>query len=75
MLALVPGDKTEIARYLSEQGIVADEIVNAPLSDIQVSFTPTLLLIDRSGNVRDVWVGKLDGRKENEVAERILDSR
>jgi hypothetical protein len=73
MLAALPGDKTENARYLTEQGVVVDDIVNASLSDINVSFTPTLLLVDRSGNVSDVWVGKLDGRKETEVAQRILD--
>jgi hypothetical protein len=75
MLAAVPGDKTEIARYLSEQGVVVDDIINASLSDINVSFTPTLLLVDRSGKVNAVWVGKLDARKETEVAQRILDSR
>lgn len=74
MVAAVPGNKTDIARYLSEQGVVVDEIVNASLSDFHVSFTPTLLLVDRSGNVRDVWVGKLDARKETEVAQRMLDS-
>lgn len=74
MVAAVPGDKTDIARYLSERGVVVDEIVNASLSDIHVSFTPTLLLVDRSGNVKDVWVGKLDATKETEIAQRILDS-
>ena len=72
---MVPGDKTEVARYLSEQGVPVDDIVNASLSDINVSATPTLFLVDRSGNVTDVWVGKLDERKETEVIQRILDSR
>lgn len=75
MLAVVPGDKIEVARYLSERGVLVDDIINASLSDINVSATPTLFLVDRSGNVRDVWVGKLDERKETEVIQRILDSR
>ena len=74
MVAAVPGDRTEIARYLSEQGVLVDDIINTSLSDINVVFTPTLLLVDRSGKVSDVWVGKLDTRKETEVAQRILDS-
>ena len=74
MLALIPGEKTDIARYLSEQGVAVDDIVNAPLSDINVSLTPTLLLVDRSGRVSAVWVGKLDARRETEVTQRILDS-
>ena len=74
MLAVVPGDKTDVARYLSERGVLVDDIINVSLSDINVSATPTLFLVDRSGKVRDVWVGKLDQRKEAEVAQRILDS-
>jgi hypothetical protein len=74
MLAVVPGDKTDIARYLSEQGVLVDEIINASLSVVNVSATPTLLLVDRSGNVTDVWVGKLDSSKETAVAQRILGS-
>lgn len=74
MVAVLPGDKTEIARYLSQQGIIVDDLVNASLSDINVSYTPTLLLVDRSGNVTNVWVGKLDARKETEATQRILDS-
>ena len=74
MLAVVPGDKIEVARYLSEQGVLVDDVINASLSDIKVSATPTLFLVDRSGHVRDVWVGKLDERKETEVTQRILDS-
>jgi len=60
MLAVVPGDKTEVARYLSAQGVVV------------VSVTPTLFLVDQSGSVRDVWVGKLDESKEAEVARLML---
>jgi thioredoxin-related protein len=74
MLAVVPGDKTEVARYLSEQGVVVDEIVNASLSVVKVSATPTLLLIDRAGIVTSVWVGKLDSSQETEVAQRMFSS-
>lgn len=74
MLAVVPGDKTDIGRYLSEQGVIVDDIIDVSLSDIHVSLTPTLLLVDRSGSVRDVWVGKLDAGKETEVAQRIFES-
>ena len=74
MVAVVPGDKAEVARYLSEREIVVDDIINLSLSDISVSGTPTLLLVDRSGTVSGVWIGKLDARKETEAAQRILDS-
>jgi hypothetical protein len=74
MVAVMPGNKAEVARYLSDHGVVVDGIINASLSEINVSATPTLLLVDRSGNVRDVWVGKLDAGKKTEASRRILDS-
>lgn len=74
MIAAVPGERAAIASYLPEQGVVVDEIVNPSLSDINVAYTPTLLLVDRAGKVSDVWVGKLDPSGETEVAQRIRDS-
>lgn len=71
MLAVVPGDRAEVADYLSKQGVIVDEIVNVPLSDINVPFTPTLLLVDHAGKVRATWVGKLDASRETEVIQRI----
>lgn len=72
IIAVVPGDKAEVAKYLQELGVLADGIVNVSLADIHVSVTPTLFLVDRSGQVSRVWVGKLDASKENEVIQRSL---
>ena len=74
MIAVVPGDKAEVARYLQELGVLADGIVNVSLADIHVSATPTLFLVDRSGRVSHVWVGKLDSNRENEVIQRAFNS-
>ncbi len=71
MLAVVPGDKAEISRYLSDQDLVVDELINVSLSDVSVTYTPTLLVVDRAGIIKEVWVGKLDGTKEEEVIRRI----
>lgn len=47
MIAVVPGDKAEVSRYLGELGVAVDGIVNASLADIHVSATPPLVLVDR----------------------------
>ena len=75
MIAVVPGDKAEVGKYLNELGVVVDGVVNASLSDIHISATPTLVLVDRSGRVSNVWVGKLDSNRENEVIQRAFNSR
>ena len=72
LIAAVPGAKNETAKYLKDLGVIVDDIVNVSLSDIHVSATPTLFLVDRSGQVTNVWVGKLDASKENEVIQRTL---
>jgi len=74
LIAVVPGDKAEVGKYLEGLGVVVDGIVNASLSDIHVSATPTLVLVDRSGRVSNVWVGKLDSNRENEVIQRAFNS-
>jgi hypothetical protein len=71
MVAVIPGAKADVARYLSEKGFVVDEVVNVALSDLNVSATPTLLIVNRDGILSDVWVGKLDVTKEAEVIQRI----
>ena len=74
MIAVVPGDKAEVGKYLEDLGVMVDGIVSASLSDINVSATPTLVLVDRSGRVSNVWVGKLDSNRENEVIQRAFNS-
>ena len=75
IIAVVPGNKAEVSKYLGELGVAVDGIVNASLADIHVSATPTLVLVDRSGRVSNVWVGKLDTNRENEVIERAFNSQ
>jgi hypothetical protein len=74
MIAALPGDKAEVAKYLEELNVLVDGTVNVSLSDIHVAATPTLFLVDRSGRVSDVWVGKLDLSKESEVIQRVFNS-
>ena len=40
MIAVVPGDKAEVDKYLNELGVAVDGIVNASLADIHVSARP-----------------------------------
>ena len=53
------------------------DVVQSPLGIVGVSGTPTLILIDRDGTVRDSWVGKLSEAQAtkviNQINERIAD--
>jgi hypothetical protein len=61
----------ETARYFSEKGITLDAVEPIAFPAIGVNGTPTLALVDRSGTVKAVWVGKLSAEKEAEVLLQI----
>ena len=74
MLAVIPGEQADTARYLSDHGVLADNVINASLEDVKVTATPTLLLVDQSGHVKNTWVGKLDEKREKEVIDQAFNS-
>ena len=54
--------------------MTVDEIRQATLSDLEISGTPTLLLLDRSGVVKQVWFGKLQAEREGDVVTALAKS-
>jgi thioredoxin-related protein len=66
-IAVLPQPVAEAQAYLSGEGVSVDEIRQAPLSDLEISGTPTLVFVDQGGLVRHVWQGKLPSEKENDV--------
>jgi hypothetical protein len=61
----------EAASYLKNENVEVDEIRQSPLSAIQVSGTPTLLLIDPKGTVQGAWMGKLPPKNEKDVLAKL----
>lgn len=74
IIAVMPGDREKSLHYLSERGVLVDDVLSESLHDLKVSATPTLLLIDHFGRVTDVWVGKLDQAQENKVIQRVFET-
>lgn len=74
LVAVIPGDKAETGRYLSDHGVLADDVINTSLEDIKVDATPTLLLVDQLGRVKSAWVGKLDESREKEVMQKAFET-
>lgn len=61
----------EAQKYLESHKIKADKILSVSLSDIGISGTPTILIVDENGLISDLWLGKLDANKEAEVLTKL----
>lgn len=73
-LVAVTGDERGVSqRYLQGNKVMVDEIVTRPSSMGAVP-TPTLVLLDRQGKVRNIWVGQLPPATEEEVTSQLTKS-
>ena len=71
LLALFPQPIEESRNYLQKLGVQVDDITQQPLSAVEVSGTPTLLLLDNQGAVIQSWVGKLSETVAEDVRSQI----
>ena len=75
MVAVLPQPAEDGRKYLEGEGVHVDAVMQAQLSIIGVAGTPTLLFVNNSGTVTDVWTGKLSADKEAEVLRALENSQ
>jgi thioredoxin-related protein len=71
LIAIFPTEVEESAAHLKELGLNGMEVKRSSLSSLQVSGTPTLILINDKGEITNYWVGKLPPDKETEVINNL----
>ena len=71
LVAVLSQSTDEAMKYLNDRQIKVDQILNASLSSIGVTATPTLTLVDKTGVVSNFWRGKLNEEKEAEVIGKL----
>jgi len=71
LVAVLPQPVEDSRNYLSKLGVETTGVVQSSLSSIGVSGTPTLLLVDNTGSVVGLWVGKLSESDAARVIEQI----
>lgn len=71
LIAVLPQDVGRGQAYMNKLGVAVDEVQQSPLNALGVSGTPTLLLVDNQGIVKESWLGKLPPDKETEVLSRL----
>jgi hypothetical protein len=72
IVAVLPQSIQEGKEYLKRLGVSVDEIRQVNLNSIGVQGTPTLLLVDNSGVVKNSWFGKLPVDQEESVINSLL---
>jgi thiol-disulfide isomerase/thioredoxin len=71
VIAVFPQDPNAGKKYLDDLGVSVGDVKQATLDSIGVRATPTLVIVDKSGTVKQSWVGLLKGGRETEVLNRI----
>ena len=71
IVAVLPEAKHESEAYLRELQVDVPNVRQVSFRDIQIRGTPTLLLVDRTGVVRQMWVGKLPADREQDVLDQL----
>lgn len=66
LIAVLPQDVSEGRAYLNDLDVPI-EVKQATVGSLGASATPTLILVNKAGEVKASWVGKLPAEKEAEV--------
>ena len=75
IVAVLPQSIEDSKNYLNKLGVPVSEVFQASLSSISGSGTPTMMLMDNNGIIKDSWVGKLSDAEAGKILARLAESR
>jgi hypothetical protein len=61
--------------YLTTHRLHLSKVVATTRASLRAGGTPTLLLVDRSGRIKRIWIGRLSADQEREVLDDFLGAR
>ncbi len=71
VVAVFPQQVDEGKKYLDGLNVPITQVAQATLDSLGVRGTPTLVIVDKSGTVKQSWVGRLTTEREAEVLSRV----
>jgi thiol-disulfide isomerase/thioredoxin len=71
VIAVFPQTVDEAKKYLDSLGVPIGDVRQASLGAIGVKGTPTLMIVDKTGTVKQAWTGRLSIERESEVLGRL----
>ena len=75
LIALFPQEVEEGRKYLTNLGVSINELRQAAPGSTGAGGTPTLILVDAQGVVKNSWVGKLSAPEESEILNQLANKR
>jgi thioredoxin-related protein len=67
IVALFPNSENDVQQYVQQNQLNLETIAGANFKALNISSTPTMLLVDKDGKILDFWVGKLSKNDEQQV--------
>jgi thioredoxin-related protein len=72
IIAVLPEPETEAKKFLADAGVQTEHVVKAVPNSLGVRGTPTVLLVDDKGKIKNVWVGHLDEAGQKQLLSTVL---
>jgi thiol-disulfide isomerase/thioredoxin len=67
MVVITPDPADAFRRFLGQQSVSADAVISVSAADLSVRGTPTLVVLDRTGSVREFRTGRLSQEEETRL--------
>jgi thiol-disulfide isomerase/thioredoxin len=67
IVAVFPNNADEVRQFVQQNNLNLETIADVSLATLNISGTPTAILIDNSGRVSDFWIGKQPPEIEQQI--------
>ena len=72
VIGLFPFSEGDARQYIQQENLNIEIISEVDFKALKIAGTPALVLADKSGKVRDFWIGRLSKDAEHQVMKAVL---
>lgn len=67
IVALFPNKEEEVQQFVGDRQLKIETLASVNYSTLAITGTPTMLLVNKDGQLTDFWIGSLSAEVEQEV--------
>lgn len=67
IVAVFPNEVEMVRQFAAQEGLTIRSLPGVPLENWRVNVTPTLILVNREGQVEKVWIGVLTAKEQMDL--------